>query len=183
MKLQLYLILIMFLTFSYSFGQKSPYKKNLEPLKFIEGTFTNKISFPDDNKGWRKPIETRFIFKKIMKDMYIEGGGHIPFDSKFSPIFRMTFDYDEQNDIYRLVVLDDRYGFMDIYYGNWKENQLILSNETTGTQVVNEGNRVYGKLIITPLSKGRFEIIAKISQDKKTSWQNYMKMEFVPRTK
>lgn len=180
MKIQQCLTLIMFLNFFNISSQESQYKKNLESLKFIEGNFATKISFPNGDGNWKTPVDSKFTFQKIMKDMYIEGKGLIPFDSTFSASYRMTFDYDTINDVYRLVALDDAYGFMDIYYGNWEANQLILSNETTGTQVINEGNRVYGRLIITSLKKGTFKIVAKVSQDNKVTWQNYMKMEFTP---
>lgn len=163
-----------------AYSQEKEYKKTLSSIDFIEGQFTTAISFSDADGKWEKPIKSEFIFKKIMKNLFIEGGGLVAFTSSFSTNFRMTFDYDALNDVYRLVTLDDSYGFMDIYYGNWVENELILSNETTGTQVINEGNRVYGKLILKPLSKERFRIIAKVSQDNKATWQNYMKMTFTP---
>ena len=67
---------------------------------------------------------------------------------------------------------------MDIYYGHWDGNQLVLTNKNTGTQVINEGNRVYGKLIITKSKNSGFIITALVSQDNIKTWQNYMKLEF-----
>jgi hypothetical protein len=171
------LLLLLILTLSV-YSQENNYTKNLSSIKFLEGTFTTAISFSDTDGKWQKPVESKFTFNKIMKNKYIEGGGLVTFTPSFSTNFRMTFDYDALNNVYRLVTLDDSYGFMDIYYGNWVKNELILSNEDTGTQVINDGNRVYGKIIIKPISKVKFEIIAKVSQDDKVTWQNYMKMTF-----
>ena len=112
-------ILIFTLIFTHNLcSQEEPFVKNLTSLKFIEGTFSTLVSFPNANGVWQKPVESKFKFQKIMNNMYIEGNGLIPFDSTFSTNFRMIFDYDALNNVYRLVALDDSFGFMDIYYGH-----------------------------------------------------------------
>lgn len=147
------------------YSQEEPFSKNLDSLNFIEGTFSTLISFQDTKGKWQKPTVSEFEFEKIMKSMFIEGGGLVPFDTTFSTKFRMTFDYYDLINIYRLDILDDSFGFMDIYCEIWDGEELVLTNENTGTQVINEGNRVYGKLIIAPFSEGGFRITALTSQD------------------
>ena len=105
-------------------------------MDYYEGTFLheNSLGFPLGNEGH-------------------EGFKHWAYNSIFS--------YDRFNKVYRYVAFDNIMGLADVYEGNFKENNLVLTNANTSTynnQGTNGSNQK-NRLTLIPISENHFEIL------------------------
>lgn len=89
-----------------------------------------------------------------------------------------TIQYDQNRDLYRLVAMDDTWGNMDIYDGNFDaDGRLVVTNLNSGTSYVGEdGSTLHFRLTTTIESADRNVFRVDMSADEGESWQAYQRI-------
>ncbi|WP_300556658.1 DUF1579 family protein [Maricaulis sp.] len=89
-----------------------------------------------------------------------------------------TLQYDQNRDHYRLVAIDDTWGNMDIYEGDFDaDGRLVLSNLRSGTSYVGEdGTTLHFRLTTAIEGVDRIVFSVDMSMDTGESWQAYQRI-------
>ena len=88
------------------------------------------------------------------------------------------FSYDQYRDVYRLAVLDDTFGVMDIYEGRLDDNALIVTNLKAGTFFPTQDGRELAfrlTIAIDPVSR---DMIIDASLDGGETWFPYFRARY-----
>ena len=91
------------------------------------------------------------------------------------------FSYDEYRHVYRMAVMDDAFGLMDIYEGRFVDDStLIATNLRSDTHFeTGEGGRMHFQLRWRIGSRIRqFDVL--VSTDAGASWTPYFEMTYTP---
>jgi hypothetical protein len=83
-----------------------------------------------------------------------------------------TIQYDQNRDLYRLVAMDDTWGNMDIYEGNFGEDGVLrLTNLRSGTSyVAPDGSQTSFRLSFTIHDHDHNEFLVEQTLDSGASW-------------
>ena len=92
---------------------------------------------------------------------------------------RLLRSYDKFQDKYRMVALDGRHGFLDIYEGTWGEGGLEESNVAGGTYSEFEGTRYFYRSRLERLDSG-FRMTTEASGDGGKTWQAAGSFRYTP---
>ncbi|MDF2178815.1 DUF1579 family protein [Aliiglaciecola sp. CAU 1673] len=115
-----------------------------------------KASF-DDGKTWQQsePVSVQLVFKQ--RGLMLE---EIPLqivEQGFNMHTLIT--YDQYRQVYRKAAIDDVWGIMDLYEGQWQEDKLVFTNLKAGT--------------LFPVGEDTwrgFRLTMQVSPDSRTTW-------------
>ena len=81
--------------------------------------------------------------------------------------------YDQYRKLYRLAAIDDTFGLMDIYEGDFmNDNTLQVTNLRADTNFpTNDGGEMYFRLTFTELDENTREFLVERSSDNGANWQ------------
>ena len=99
----------------------------------------------------------------------------------FSTELRTLFTYDPYREVYRLSVMDDAFGLLDIYEGAFDaQGRLVTTNLRADTSYPIEGGQLHFKLVhdFTGSDGHAFEVY--MSADRGESWQLYFDQHYAP---
>ncbi|WP_412546798.1 DUF1579 family protein [Maricaulis sp. MIT060901] len=111
-------------------------REEMSRLASLAGSWVATIEIMQPDGGWETAGE------EMVEIRYMLGGLALREDPAEHPVnpFRLesTIQYDQNRDLYRLAVMDDTWGNMDIYEGEWNEDgALVLTNLRSGTSFEN----------------------------------------------
>ena len=92
---------------------------------------------------------------------------------------RLLRSYDKVQNKYRMVALDGRHGFLDVYEGTWAEDGLEESNVASGTYSEFEGTRYFYRSRLERLDSG-FRMTTEASGDGGKTWQAAGSFHYTP---
>ncbi len=132
----------------------------------------------DGGKSWTKAEPTTVNFRRILKGMGIREVSTSP----EVPVFHLdtTFSYDQYRSVYRVMVLDDTWGVMDIYEGTIKGGALIVTNirAQTGFPISADVTRYFR--LTFPITSGKRVMTIDASDDGGKNWMPNFKVTYNP---
>lgn len=158
--------------------EKIPFEK-MEKLNFLLGTWDTTNYAYEDNE-WRKiaassaTFSTRLKGKLITEEIsnLVPGGGFI---------VETFISYDQYRELYRLAAVDDTYGLMDIYEGDFVAGNVFqLTNLRAGTSFpLGDGSSMYFRLTFANINSNKLEFLVENSLDGGEIWTPMNKNEMV----
>ena len=120
---------------------------------------------------------TRFVFN----DRGLEENAHIDLGADGSTHLRTLFSYDPYRSLYRLSVMDDAYGLLDIYEGDFDDaGRLVATNLRPDTSYPIEGGQLHFKLVYDFTHADGHEFDIYMSADRGESWTLYFDQDYAP---
>ena len=114
-------------------------------------------------------------------DRGLEETARIDLGSEGLTELRTLFTYDPYREVYRLSVMDDAFGLLDIYEGAFDaQGRLVTTNLRADTSYPIEGGQLHFKLVhdFTGSDGHAFEVY--MSADRGESWQLYFDQHYAP---
>ena len=151
--------------------------ERLEPLAG-DWVVTGQVMGPDG----MQPLEpgeaqTRFVFN----DRGLEENARIDLGGEGATHLRTLFSYDPYRELYRLSVMDDAYGLLDIYEGDFDyEGRLVATNLRSDTSYPIEGGQLHFKLVYDFTHADGHEFDIYLSTDRGESWTLYFDQHYAP---
>ncbi len=114
----------------------------------------------------------------------VHDGKFISENSKFLTAFgeinMITFiGFDGKRSQYKLSAMDKEYGLMDIYLGEWINNELIFDNINSDLPVkLEDGGEMHFRLTYKEISADSFTHLVEGSTDKGRTWFIFSKSLF-----
>lgn len=149
----------------------------LDAVSFMEGRWRFVSTFFENGVRGTPQEPKEAVTERTLGDAFIRMNLPVTFPGATFQ-FEMTLSYDRFNQVYRLAVLDDLNGFMDMYSGQMKNGVLTMTNVETGTAFPDgKGGLVFGKLELHKTADG-FQLHGFVSSAPEGPFENYMKMAF-----
>ena len=121
--------------------------------------------------------QTRFVFN----DRGLEENAHIDLGADESTHLRTLFSYDPYRALYRLSVMDDAYGLLDIYEGDFDDaGRLVATNLRSDTSYPMEGGQLHFRLVYDFTQADGHEFDIYMSADRGESWMLYFDQTYAP---
>ena len=143
----------------------------MQKLAPMVGTWSLVMEYsPDDGDTWQKAPRSEVRFSYQLNNLIL---GETPLDESSTTFQTASFySYDQYRKTYRIAVLDDTWGIMDIYEGTIENGVLVATNLKSGTTFPISENisRAFRLNISIADSKERRMEIEK-SDDGGKSWQ------------
>lgn len=94
---------------------------------------------------------------------------------------RTLFSYDPYREVYRLSVMDDAYGLLDVYEGGFDaEGRLVTTNLRSDTSFPIEGGQLHFKLVHDFSGDEGHDFDVYMSTDRGESWMLYFDQHYAP---
>lgn len=121
--------------------------------------------------------QTSFVFN----DRGLEENAHIDLGADGVTHMRTLFSYDPYRALYRLSVMDDTYGLLDVYEGDFDDaGRLVATNLRADTSYPIEGGQLHFKLVYDFTHADGHEFNIYLSADRGESWTLYFDQDYVP---
>lgn len=150
-------------------------RAELNKLEGILGAW-NASTFIMEENGWRRLSEAEVVIERSLKGLLIvEHETGRAEDGEF-PAMKLDISFDQYRDVYRLAVMDDQWGLMDIYEGELAGDALTATNLRADTGFpLGDGRTMYFKLVIPTKGDERVMMI-DTSLDGGETWQDFYKV-------
>jgi Protein of unknown function (DUF1579) len=120
---------------------------------------------------------TKVTFTRDLKDRFIRMEGSFIFHPNTKPVqIRAYYSYDRFQNVYRMAVLDDAAGLLDVYEGAMRKNEITLTNLRTGTFFGRD--RIFGAIRFLNFSADGFDVELEGSNDEGRSWRTNTRIRF-----
>ena len=131
----------------------------------------------DGGSTWQNMPENLVTYTSIQKGMAIRETVSDPTIAGFHS--ELTFSFDQYRNHYRLSLLDDTWGVMDMYEGEIEGDQLVMTNLRSDTSFpIGNGQSLHFKLSAALEGDTRVtDILA--STDKGNSWFPYLRFTYM----
>lgn len=143
----------------------------MQALASFVGTWSVQMSYsPDDGATWQQlpPAIHEISFREkglILSERPTEVNPNAFQSAAY-------FSYDQYRETYRLAVMDDTWGIMDIYEGNIDGGKLVSTNLKSGTFFpVGDGKWRGFKLSLDLTGDSERVMVVEKTDDNGTSWQ------------
>lgn len=149
--------------------EKIPLAK-IEKLETLLGTWqTENYAYQDNNWKQVATSVTTFTLKLKGKLITEEITNLVPNNSF---IVETLISYDQYRNTYRLAAIDDTYGLMDIYEGDFTENGIIqFTNFRAGTNFPTaDGGDMYFRLTFSEIDRNAREFLVENTVDNGATW-------------
>lgn len=159
--------------FSYSHAQQDVEKIPLEKMAKFEtllGNWQTKNYEYQDNEWKQIATSTATFSKKLKGKMITEEISNLEPNTSF--IVETLISFDQYRDIYRLAAIDDTYGLMDIYEGDFIEDGVIqFTNFRSGTNFpTGDGGEMYFRLTLSEINNDTRELLVENTIDHGKTW-------------
>ena len=149
--------------------EKVPLEK-MAKLESILGHW-NTVQFAYENDQWKQIATSNVTYEKKLKGKLIaeEIRDLVP-NNIF--IVETFISYDQYRNLYRLAAIDDTYGLMDIYEGDFiSPDKFQVTNLRAGTNFpTSDGGEMYFRLTFTEIDKNTREFLVERSSDNGETW-------------
>lgn len=142
----------------------------------LVGDWDATLFTPSDDGGWQAMGIDRVTIHYLLNDLALREA--IPEHSSMGWRLESTIQYDYLLDTYRLVAIDDTWGRMDVYEGDWvTDNTLELTNLESGVGFpVSDEHTLYFRLVTTIDDVNHNVFQVDMTLDGGQSWQPYQRM-------
>lgn len=156
-------------------AQENKMKEKMNSLSFLVSEWELSNYKLEDNTKW-VPIETsrasfefkhegQFISETVK---YITGFGEI------NMIIYFGFDY--RINKFKLCAMDKEYGSMDVYYGEWIDNDLVFTNLKSDLPIkMQDGKQLSFKLVYSNIENNSFSHLVYGTYDNGNTWFPFSK--------
>ncbi len=149
--------------------EKIPLEKMAKLESLLGHWKTTNYAWQDD--AWTEIATTDVHYASKLKGKLIteEISNVVPIDSFIVETF---ISYDQYRNVYRLAAVDDIYGLMDIYEGDFvDDNNFQLTNLRAGTNFPTaDGGEMYFRLTFTEIDQNTREFLVERSADNGATW-------------
>lgn len=176
-------LIVLIMTFTVSLVQAQKNSKNyIGPLHFLKGSW-NVNNFEWKNDKWSKLGMTSSIINLEHDGKFIHE--KVKYLSKFGEINMLTnIAYDSRLKKFKLCAMDKEYGYMDIYFGEWINNQLVFTNLESDIPVkLNDGRELSFKLTYVKVNNQTFTHLVEGTFDKGKTWFKFSKGTYTKQLK
>ena len=155
------------------FAQEDVEKVPLEKMAKFESLLgdwnTTNYFYEDDD--W-KQVATSHVkyFKKLKGKLVSEEITNVKPEGGF--VVESFISYDQYRNVYRLAAVDDTFGLMDIYEGNFENDKLFrVTNLRAGTNFpTSDGGELYFRLTFKEIDHDTREFLVEQSNDNGDNW-------------
>lgn len=139
-------------------------------------TVTGRIMGPEGAQALEPgEARTRYAFN----DRGLEDNARLDLGGDGPTHLRTLFSYDPYRGLYRLSVMDDTFGLLDIYEGDFDEDgRLVVTNLRTDTSYPIEGGQLHFKLVYDFTHSDGHDFDVYMSADRGTSWALYFDQRY-----
>jgi hypothetical protein len=149
--------------------------EQMNALHALIGTWT--ATAHSTRPGVEAAPSTKVTFTRDLKDRFIRMDGSFIFDPKAQPVLiRGYYSYDRFQNVYRLAILDDAAGLLDVYEGVMRRNEITVTNLRTGTFFGRD--RIFGAIRFLNFSPDGFDVELDGSNDEGRSWRTNTRIHF-----
>lgn len=172
MKKLTFLLFILFSTTT--FAQQEVERVPLEKMAKLEHLLGHwkTTNFAWEDNGW-KQIATSNVhyFKKLKGKLIAEEISNVMPQDSF--IVETFLSYDQYRNTYRLAAIDDIYGLMDIYEGDFIDDKTLqVTNLRAGTNFpTSDGGEMYFRLTFNEINNNTRNFLVERSSDNGQTWQ------------
>lgn len=119
--------------------------------------------------------QTRFVFN----DRGLEDNARIDLGGEGATHLRTLFSYDPYRGLYRLSVMDDTFGLLDIYEGDFDDaGRLVVTNLRSDTSYPIEGGQLHFKLVYDFTHADGHDFDIYMSADRGENWTLYFDQHY-----
>ncbi len=158
-------------------ASKAPLKA-MEILASFAGTWQVQMSYsPDDGATWQMLPAARHEVSFREKNLILT---EQPMESNPNAFQSASYySYDQYRELYRVAVMDDTWGLLDVYEGKPEGDKLILTNLKSGTFFpTGDGRWRAFKLMLDLTGDTERMLIVEKSDDGGASWQPNFKVSY-----
>lgn len=139
---------------------------------------TGEIMGPDGAQALEPgTAQARYAFR----ERGLEETARIDLGSEGLTELRTLFSYDPYREVYRLSVMDDAFGLLDVYEGDFDaEGRLVTTNLRADTAYPIEGGQLHFKLVHDFAESGGHDFEVYMSADRGESWTLYFDQHYAP---
>ena len=141
----------------------------------LEGAWTVEVYQANTEGGWtllgEEHTRIEFMFNDLtLREHPAEDGVH-PYR------LETTLQYDQNRDVYRLAAMDDTWGNLDIFEGQWRApDTLVMTNIKADTSFITDtGQALHFRLTTRIISEDTHEFLVEMTADRGESWQSFMR--------
>ncbi len=138
---------------------------------------------------------TFFIGKWILRSKHLNSEGRCVVDPIGNAIFSLILDtkgiqedaifyfqgkpfntktliaFDSQRNLFRFAILDNKYGFLDIHQGSFINEELIVSNISTGTSFIRDNHEFHYKTVYKNIKDSSITMSIFLSLNNGEEWK------------
>ena len=133
--------------------------------------YWNTVQYSYENDAWIQIATSIVTYNKKLKGKLIAEEIHdlMP-DNIF--IVETFISYDQYRNLYRLAAIDDTFGLMDIYEGDFISSKIFqVTNLRAGTNFPTDyGGEMYFRLTFTEIGNNTREFLVERSTDNGNTW-------------
>jgi len=129
------------------------------------------VQYAYENNAWKKIATSQVTYSKKLKGKMIAEEIHdLEPDNVF--IVETFISYDQYRNLYRIAAVDDTFGLMDIYEGDFiSPEKFQVTNLRAGTNFpTDDGGEMYFRLTFTEIDNDTREFLVERSTDNGMSW-------------
>ena len=151
---------------------------SMSSVHFLSGEWKVENYFQDDGV-WKKLGETKAICKLEHDGKFVSE--RTTFLTQYGEINMITFiGFDTKANKFKLTAMDKEYGLMDVYLGDWTDNQLIFDNLQSDLPVkTQDGKDLYFRLTYKDISADHFTHLVEGTTDNGKNWFIFSKSIFI----
>lgn len=152
--------------------------KAMQKLSPLVGVWSLSMEYsPDNGVTWQKAPRSQVELSFQLKQLII---GERPLDDAAATFqTRSFYSYDQYRKTYRIAVMDDTWGLMDIYEGNVTDGVLVATNLKAGTFFpIDEITPRAFRLSIDLSNSNERQMKVEKSDDGGRSWQPNFKLNY-----
>ncbi|NAS29895.1 DUF1579 domain-containing protein [Flavobacteriaceae bacterium R38] len=153
------------------------FKNYVETLHFLNGDWNI------ENYKWE--ANTWQVIGNTVSTITIEHQGKfitekVKYLSKYGEINMITnIGYDNRLKKFKLCAMDKEYGYMDIYYGEWINGDLVFTNLESDIPVkLEDGRKLSFRLTYSKISNQTFTHLVEGTFDKGKTWFRFSKSDY-----
>ena len=167
----------MVVTTSLVHAQKMNTKNSIEVLHFLEGNW-NIDNYELKVEKWKSLGNTSSKFILEHNGKFITE--KVKYLTKYGEINMITsIGYDNRLKKFKLCAMDKEYGYMDIYFGEWINNNLVFTNLESDMPVqLDDGKELSFRLTYSKISNQSFTHLVEGTYDKGKTWFSFSKSTY-----
>ena len=158
-------------------AQNTSLKHKSEALGFLEGHWDIE-NYALENEKWNSIGSTNSIINVEFNGKFVTE--KVKYLTKFGEINMITnIGFDNKVKSFKLCAMDKEYGYMDIYFGKWINNDLVFTNLESDEPIqMEDGKELFFRLTYSEINKQGFTHLVEGTYDNGESWFSFSKSRY-----